>query len=412
MSSYLHLPICSTLRGTVQRLSASKSISNRALILKALSGNQAVVRNLSDARDTQLMMQALANPEKVIDVKDAGTTMRFLTAFFALTGQQKEITGTPRMKERPIGLLVDALRKLGATIDYLEKEGFPPIETKGFAHQATAELEIPGDVSSQYISALMMTAALLPKGLVINLTGKVGSVPYIEMTAALMREFGVHCQTNWNHNTISIPNQPYHSAHYTVEADWSSASYWFAFTALAEKAEIVLPNVTARSLQGDKVIVDIMARLGVRSDFSGTSLRLTKTENENHLSWDFIDCPDLAQTVLPVCAAKGISGQFTGLESLRIKETDRIAALQNELAKIGASLSESRQGSWTLEVRNLNIQHPTSNIEINTYHDHRMAMGFAPWATQVDLKIESPEVVNKSYPGFWQDMKSVGFSIE
>lgn len=412
MSSYLHLPICSTLRGTVQRLSASKSISNRALILKALSGNQAVVRNLSDARDTQLMMQALANPEKVIDVKDAGTTMRFLTAFFALTGQQKEITGTPRMKERPIGLLVDALRKLGATIDYLEKEGFPPIETKGFAHQATAELEIPGDVSSQYISALMMTAALLPKGLVINLTGKVGSVPYIEMTAALMREFGVHCQTNWNHNTISIPNQPYHSAHYTVEADWSSASYWFAFTALAEKAEIVLPNVTARSLQGDKVIVDIMARLGVRSDFSGTSLRLTKTENENHLSWDFIDCPDLAQTVLPVCAAKGISGQFTGLESLRIKETDRIAALQNELAKIGASLSESRQGSWTLEVRNLNIQHPTSNIEINTYHDHRMAMGFAPWATQVDLKIESPAVVNKSYPGFWQDMKSVGFSIE
>lgn len=411
MSSYLHLPICSTLRGTVQRLSASKSISNRALILKALSGNQAVVRNLSDARDTQLMMQALANPEKVIDVKDAGTTMRFLTAFFALTGQHKEITGTPRMKERPIGLLVSALRKLGATINYLEKEGFPPIETQGFTNQATAELEIPGDVSSQYISALMMTGALLPKGLVITLTGKVGSVPYIEMTAALMHEFGVDCQTDWNHNTISIPNQQYRPAQYTVEADWSSASYWFAFTALAKEAEIILPNVTERSLQGDKVIMDIMAQLGVRSDFSGTSLRLTKTKNTNHLSWDFKDCPDLAQTVLPVCTAKGISGEFTGLESLRIKETDRIAALQNELAKIGALLKESSQGSWMLEVRNTNIQQPTSNIEINTYHDHRMAMGFAPWATFTNIRIEAPEVVNKSYPGFWDDMKSVGFTF-
>ncbi|MFM8834394.1 MAG: 3-phosphoshikimate 1-carboxyvinyltransferase [Cytophagales bacterium] len=417
MSTYLHLPICSTLRGTVHRLSASKSISNRVLILKALSGNQAVVRNLSDARDTQLMMQALVNPEKVIDVKDAGTTMRFLTAFFSLTGQHKEITGTPRMKERPIGLLVDALRKLGATINYLEKEGFPPIETQGFANQATAELEIAGDVSSQYISALMMTGALLPKGLVITLTGKMGSVPYIEMTAALMHEFGVDCQTDWKRNTISIPNQQYRPAQYTVEADWSSASYWFAFTALAKQAEIILPNVTVRSLQGDKVIMDIMAQLGVQSDFSGTSLRLTKTENANYLSWDFKDCPDLAQTVLPVCAAKGINGEFTGLESLRIKETDRITALQNELGKIGAKLTEPVVGRWRLEVggsmleKHSNIRHPASSIQINTYHDHRMAMGFAPWATLFDLKIESPDVVDKSYPGFWKDMKEIGFDL-
>ncbi len=399
------------------RLSASKSISNRALILKALSGNQAVVRNLSDARDTQLMMQALANPEKVIDVKDAGTTMRFLTAFFALTGQHKEITGTPRMKERPIGLLVSALRKLGATINYLEKEGFPPIETQGFANQATAELEIPGDVSSQYISALMMTGALLPKGLVITLTGKVGSVPYIEMTAALMHEFGVDCQTDWKHNTISIPNQQYRPAQYTVEADWSSASYWFAFTALAKEAEIILPNVTERSLQGDRVIVDIMSQLGVQADFFDTSLRLTKKEHVSHLSWGFKDCPDLAQTVLPVCAAKGISGEFTGLESLRIKETDRIAALQNELGKIGAKLTEPAVGRWRLAVggsvleSTSNFKHQTSNLEINTYHDHRMAMGFAPWATFTNIRIEAPEVVNKSYPGFWDDMKSVGFTF-
>jgi 3-phosphoshikimate 1-carboxyvinyltransferase len=408
LTSYLSIPVCSVLRGTASQLSSSKSISNRALILKALSGNQAVVSNLSDARDTQLMMAALANLEKTIDVKDAGTTMRFLTAYFALTGKNKILTGTARMKERPIGLLVDALRKLGATIGYVEKEGFPPIEIKGFERQLSAQIEIPGNISSQYISALMMTAPLLPQGLTIFLTGNIGSVPYILMTAELMKKFGVACAIDLKRGIIQVPTQHYQSAHYTVEADWSSASYWFGFTALAKEAEITLPNISEKSLQGDRVIVEIMDKLGVKSTFSNGSLILTKKEPVSHLIWDFKDCPDLAQTVFPVCAAKGITGEFTGLESLRIKETDRIAALQNELSKIGFKLTEPTTGLWNLkpETRNLN---PETEVTIHTYHDHRMAMGFAPWATLMNLKIEAPEVVNKSYPGFWEDMKRVGF---
>ncbi|MFM8911636.1 MAG: 3-phosphoshikimate 1-carboxyvinyltransferase [Flammeovirgaceae bacterium] len=411
MSSYLHIPVCSQLSGTPAQLSSSKSISNRALILKALSGNRAVVRNLSDARDTQLMIQALENPQQTVDVKDAGTTMRFLTAYFALTGANKVLTGTPRMKERPIGLLVDALRKLGARIAYLEKDGFPPVSTQGFSTQMADALEIPGNVSSQYISALMMTAPLLPKGLRITLAGKVGSRPYIEMTAALMQEFSVMCDMDWQNNQISIAHQPYQAASYTVEADWSSASYWYGFTALAKHATISLQNISEKSLQGDRVVVEIMDKLGVSSNFQGSTLQLTKKESQPHLEWDFKDCPDLAQTVLPVCAAKGISGSFTGLESLRIKETDRIAALQNELAKMGATLLEPQAGHWVLEPRTSNFEPRTSSIEINTYHDHRMAMGCAPWATLVNLKIEAPEVVNKSYPGFWQDMQRVGFTF-
>jgi 3-phosphoshikimate 1-carboxyvinyltransferase len=417
LNSYLLIPKCSHLVGTASKLSSSKSISNRAQILKALSGNQSVVSNLSDARDTQLMKAALENAEKIIDVKDAGTTMRFLTAYFALTGKNKLLTGTARMKERPIGLLVDALRKLGATIDYIENEGFPPIEIKGFGEQLTNQIEIPGNISSQYISALMMTAPKLPQGLTISLSGKVGSVPYILMTAALMKEFGVECKADWIANRIEIPHQSYSPTRYTVEADWSSASYWFGFTALAKEAEITLPNISEKSLQGDRVIVEIMDKLGVLTTFKDGSMQLSKKEAVKNLAWDFKDCPDLAQTVFPVCAAKGISGKFTGLESLRIKETDRIAALQNELAKIGAALTEQTVGSWRLEVRGSRLdraspfQLPTSSIEINTYHDHRMAMGFAPWATLMDLKIEAPEVVNKSYPGFWEDMKSVGFNL-
>ena len=410
MSSYISIPTCPILQGTVSQLSSSKSISNRALILKAMAGDQSIVSNLSDARDTQLMMQALANPGKTIDVKDAGTTMRFLTAYFSLTGKPKILTGTDRMKERPIGLLVDALRKLGATIEYVEKEGFPPIEIRGFEKQLTSQIEIPGNISSQYISALMMTAPLLPNGLTISLTGNIGSVPYILMTAALMKEFDVECRLDLKKKAIEVAPQRYKPAQYTVEADWSSASYWFGFTALAKEASITLPNVTEKSLQGDSVIVSIMDQIGVQSTFLEGSLLLTKKEPAKHLVWDFKDCPDLAQTILPVCAAKGISGEFIGLESLRIKETDRIVALQNELAKIGSILTETQTGNWKLHPPTSKLQLPTSVI-INTYHDHRMAMGFAPWATLFDLKIESPEVVNKSYPGFWEDMKGVGFEI-
>jgi len=408
LASYLLISKTPRLSGTIHKLSSSKSISNRALLLKALSGNQSVVSNLSDARDTKLMNRLVCSPDKVIDVMDAGTTMRFLTAFFALTGKNKILTGTARMKERPIGILVDALRTIGATVEYLEKEGFPPIETKGFVEQRTNSLTIPGNVSSQYISALMMVAPALPQGLTLHLTGKIGSVPYIQMTASLMEQFGVTSQIDLPAQTIRVNQSKYKSTQVIVEADWSAISYWYGFTALADEAEITLPNVSEKSLQGDRVIADIMDNLGVRSIFKDNQLMLSKQKARSEITWDFKDCPDLAQTVLPVCAAKGVTGHFTGLESLRIKETDRIAALQNELSKIGATLTEPQTGNWMLTPGIINGQ---SKITIETYHDHRMAMGLAPWATQTELRIEAPEVVNKSYPGFWEDMKTVGFEI-
>ncbi len=407
MTSYLSVSKKSHLTGITHKLSSSKSISNRALILKALSGDQSIVRNLSDARDTQLMNRLIASEDKIIDVMDAGTTMRFLTAYFALSGKNKILTGTARMKERPIGILVDALRLLGATVDYLEKDGFPPIETKGFSTQQVDALTIPGNVSSQYISALMMVAPTLPKGLTITLSEKMGSVPYFQMTAALMEQFGVCCDVDLQSQQIKIAPTSYKPVNITVEADWSAISYWYGFTALAEEATITLPNVSEKSLQGDRVIADIMDKLGVCSSFKNNQLILTKQKAAYEISWDFKDCPDLAQTVFPVCAAKGITGTFTGLESLRIKETDRIAALQNELGKIGATLTEPQTGTWKLTPGKV----PNEEIFINTYHDHRMAMGLAPLATLTNLKIESPEVVNKSYPGFWEDMRTVGFTI-
>lgn len=407
MTSYLNLSHTPTLKGTVLKLSSSKSISNRALILKALSGNQSTVSNLSDARDTVLMTKLVSSTDKTIDVMDAGTTMRFLTAYFALTNQNKILTGTARMKERPIGILVDALRTLGAQINYLEKEGFPPIETKGFTQQKTATLSIPGNISSQYISALMMVAPTLPQGLTLTLTGKIGSVPYIEMTAALMEQFGVTPEIDFAAQTIRVAPAQYKTSHVVVEADWSAISYWYGFTALAEKAEIILPNVSPQSLQGDRVIATIMEKLGVRSMFKNNQLILSKQHAESKLTWDFKDCPDLAQTVIPVCAVKGITGEFTGLESLRIKETDRIAALQNEIAKVSATLTEPETGKWILTPGKI----PTTEITIETYHDHRMAMGFAPWATLTNLKINDPSVVNKSYPGFWEDVNEVGIIV-
>ncbi len=405
LTSYISIKANSIVRGTINELSSSKSISNRALLLQALSNSQSVVSNLSVARDTQLMERLVSSTDVVIDVLDAGTTMRFLTAYFALSGKNKIMTGTDRMKERPIALLVDALRKIGASIEYKEKEGFPPIEIKGFSDQLVDQLEIPGNVSSQYISALMMVAPILPKGLTILLQGKIGSVPYIRMTAELMKQFGVEPSLDFDKGLIKIQNSKFKRADITVEADWSSASYWFAFVALAKQAELTLPRISEKSLQGDRVIVDIMNQLGVQTIFKNGNALLSKKEAAKNLTWDFKDCPDLAQTVLPVCAAKGIPCDFTGLESLRIKETDRIAALQNELQKIGATLSEPSTGNWKLEPGRI----PPQSITIQTYHDHRMAMGFAPLATIQDLKIESPEVVNKSYPGFWRDMNSVGF---
>jgi 3-phosphoshikimate 1-carboxyvinyltransferase len=396
----------SSVVGKIVNLPSSKSISNRAIILDALAKTHSILSNLSDANDTHLMRKLIGSDSKLIDVEDAGTTMRFLTAFCAVTNRNKLITGTDRMKLRPIGILVDALRTLGAEIAYLEKDGFPPIEIKGLKKQLTSELTIRGDVSSQYISALMMVAPLLPEGLELRFEGQVTSKPYIEMTASLMGQFGVDCHVG--ESAIKIPNKNYEATEVTIEADWSAASYWFAFTALAGNAKIELPNVTLKSIQGDHVIIEIMSALGVRADSTGNNLILTKKEHQSEFSWDFTHCPDLAQTVAVVCAAKGIKGSYTGLESLRIKETDRIKALQVELEKLGATFIE-QNGKWILTPSSQKI---LPALFINTYLDHRMAMAFAPLATLTDVTIEDRAVTRKSYPRFWEDVEGVGFKTE
>jgi 3-phosphoshikimate 1-carboxyvinyltransferase len=404
LNTRLHIKRTTVLNGTAAFLPASKSISNRALIINALSGSQAVLDNLSDANDTQLMLRLVNSNDAIIDVEDAGTTMRFLTAYFGVTGKQKTLTGTHRMKERPIGLLVDALRSLGCEIKYLEKDGYPSHQTLGFTGQKTDSLEIRGDVSSQYISALMMIAPILPKGLRLRLTGKIGSRPYIEMTASLMRQFGA--DLSFVDDTIVVQSKKYKSSSLTVESDWSAVSYWFAFAALAEQAEICLPRLQHDSWQGDRVITDIMVKLGVNSVFENGLLKLTKVKEASSINWDFTHCPDLAQTGAVVCAAKGITGKFTGLESLRIKETDRIAALQNELRKIGGDLLEENN-EWTL----VPSKKLPAKASFTTYNAHRMAMAFAPLATLMDVEIDNAEVVRKSYPKFWTDMESFGFAI-
>jgi 3-phosphoshikimate 1-carboxyvinyltransferase len=373
--------------------------------MSALAKGNSQLDNLSDANDTQLMQRLVKSSDETIDVEDAGTTMRFLTAYFSITNQKKVMTGTSRMKERPIGILVDALRTLGVDIDYLGQDGYPPHRLKGFSNQKIKSIRIRGDVSSQYISALMMVAPVLQGGLTLELEGKIGSRPYIEMTASLMKHFGV--ELKFDRNIIVVPHQEYKAANYTVESDWSGASYWFSFAALADKAEILLPRISLNSLQGDRAIADMSENFGVKAEMAGDKLKLTKVNHRKELQWDFTHCPDLAQTVAVICAAKGIEGHFSGLESLRIKETDRIAALQNELRKINADFVEVDDSTCKV-IPSTNLP---KSVSIKTYKDHRMAMAFAPLATMMEVEIENPPVVRKSYPTFWDDVKSFGAKL-
>ena len=353
------------------------------------------------------MIRLLKSDDQTADVLDAGTTMRFLTAYFAITGRQKIMTGTPRMCERPIGILVDALRSLGANSTYLKKDGYPPLQLNGFTPAETNTVSIRGDVSSQYISALLMIAPILPNGLSLELTGDIGSRPYIEMTLEQMIYFGADIQADWAKKTITVAPKPYTPKPYAIESDWSGASYWYSVAALAsdQTAEIKLLGLKEKSLQGDSAIVNIMRALGVVSTFTDTGVHLTKGPAESSLAWDFTDCPDLAQTVAVCAAVKGVKLILTGIESLKIKETDRVAALQAELQKIGAELVEL-EPNYRYEVRQLSTK-PTSPATIATYDDHRMAMAFAPVAMQQEIIIEEPGVVAKSYPSFWDDMARV-----
>jgi len=391
-------------------LPASKSISNRALIIHALCYSPYPLHNLSASDDTKVLQAALNSNTNKFDIGHAGTAMRFLTAFLAKIAGEWEITGSERMQQRPIKILVDALNKLGARIEYLGNENCPPLKIWG-SHLKGETIELDGTVSSQYISALLLIAPTVENGLTLKLTGEITSRSYIELTLKLMAKFGI--QYKWEKNEITVPEQNYLPIDFTIEADWSGASYWYQILALVESGEILLENLQLKSLQGDANIAIWFEQFGVYSTQKIDGVLLTKKENiaPEKLILDFIENPDIAQTMACLCVAKTIPFHFTGLKTLKIKETDRIAALQNELLKFGAKIIEPKDGelSWYGKIDStIKEEMPT----IKTYHDHRMALSFAPMALAgFNLQIENPMVVTKSYPDFWDDLKVVGFEI-
>lgn len=389
-------------------LTGSKSISNRILLIRALSQVHFPIHCIAAAKDTQTLLRLLDQKEGIFDTGPAGTTYRFMTAYLALQPGKQILTGSERMLQRPIGILVDALRELGANINYLEKEGYPPLEIGEMSlDNGVNTLSIPADTSSQYISALLMIAPLLPQGLNLTLTGKIVSRPYIDMTLNIMQQMGINYK--WDANTIYILPQQYTPRDFTVEADWSAASYYFSLAALGNKVDLQINGLFEESTQGDAAIVDIMKHLGVMTTFTHTGIRLTKqaVDFPSLLVWDFITCPDIAQTVLATCAGLGIPAHFTGLETLKIKETDRLLAMQTELAKTNVSLFPTTD-SCTLEGQT----QWAGTWEINTYEDHRMAMALAPLALLGTQQINEPMVVEKSYPMFWEDLQLLGFQCD
>ncbi|WP_288153137.1 3-phosphoshikimate 1-carboxyvinyltransferase [uncultured Prevotella sp.] len=397
---------------TTINLPASKSISNRALILHALGKGSVVPDNLSDCDDTKVIINALKTMPPVIDIKAAGTAMRFMTAYLSVTPGEHVITGTDRMKHRPIRVLVDALRKLGAQIEYTEEEGFPPLRITGDTLDG-GMLEIPGDVSSQYISALLMIGPAMKNGLKLRLTGNIVSRPYIDLTLHVMHEFGISVE--WTDvDMISVSHQEIGERRYTIENDWSASSYWYEILAMIndDESRVTLPGLKDASRQGDSAVRYLFSMLGVKTAFRTTNeVVLTRHMcSLPRLDYDFINQPDLAQTLVVTCATLGIPFHFTGLGNLRIKETDRIEAMKTEMRKLGYVLDDSVETelSWNGE-RCEAEEKPV----IDTYEDHRMAMAFAPTAILLgEIRINNPEVVTKSYPGYWDDLRKAGFTIE
>lgn len=409
-------------------LPSSKSISNRALIIHAMTKGKIQPSNLSDCDDTEVIINALKNMPDVINIKAAGTAMRFMTAFLSATEGEHTITGTERMKNRPIGVLVDALRYLGANIQYTDKEGYPPLHIKGHALEG-GHLEIVGNVSSQYISALLLIGPILKKGLELKLTGEIASRPYIDLTLWTMQEFGADAE--WTDvDTIVVKPQPYKDREYLIENDWSASSYWYEMMALNANidSEIKLEGLMDGSKQGDSVVKYIFSLLGVKTEFG--NVQASEDEEQDHiqqvssqptivtlkahrcllprLDYDFTGSPDLAQTFVVCCCLMGVKFKFTGLASLKIKETDRIEALKKELRKVGYVIKDENGNTLLWDGERCE---PTYE-PIDTYEDHRMAMAFAPIAFKLpSLDINNPEVVSKSYPHFWEDLKSVGFEI-
>lgn len=390
------------------KLPASKSISNRALILKALSKSDFPIENLSDCDDTRVMIEAFNNNSNLFDIGAAGTSMRFLTAYLSQIPGKWIITGSKRMQERPINILVEALNSLGAKIEYLKNVGYPPLQIKGSALDG-GDIFLSGGVSSQFISALLMIAPTMIKGLNIHLEGDVISVPYIKLTLQMMSEFGV--KANWENNIIRVPSEDYKPIAYTVESDWSAASYWYEIAALANSASIELKGLFKESGQGDSKVADLFTDLGINTQFTDRGVVLTKTDKvSKKIFHNFVNEPDLAQTFVVTCCLKNIPFLFTGLQSLKIKETDRIEALKAEMKKLGYIITDSQNS--ILEWNGERCEPETMPI-IKTYEDHRMAMAFAPASIIIDnLTIAEPKVVSKSYINYWEDLKQAGFSIK
>ncbi len=397
------------LRGTF-RLPASKSESNRALILRAVAGGGTIAQ-LSGAHDTQLLAHLLTLPPQtpVLDCEDAGTTLRFLTAYAAVTNRRCVICGTARMHERPIGPLVDALRALGADITYLGQPGFPPLRLNGFAYSGQSTLAVAADVSSQFVSALLLVAPVLPQGLRIELVGRVSSAPYLHLTAHALSAWGARVAVE--PQTVRVWPGGLRPTAYTVEADWSAASYGYALAALAPAgSELHLPNLRGNSAQGDRQIATWAADLGVQTVYTATGGQLLTQPQPSgtvRRHYDFTHQPDLAQTLAVMLAARGQRAVFSGLHSLRVKETDRVAALQAELPAIGAALVAYPNGRYALRPQPVVLPGPA----IRTYHDHRMALAFAAVALLRPVSLEDPEVVRKSFPDFWQVLGDLGFDV-
>jgi len=401
---------------TTIELPASKSISNRALIIYALSGGRIMPENLSDCDDTEVIINAIRYMPEEINIKAAGTAMRFMTAYLSVMRGTHTLTGTERMKHRPIGVLVDALLKLGADISYLGETGFPPLRITGQSLEGGL-LEICGNISSQYISALLMIGPMLKKGLTLRLTGDIISRPYIDLTLWMMGEFGAHAE--WTSvDTITVEPQPYKNRNYFIENDWSAASYWYEMISLSDdpEATVRLTGLTNGSKQGDSITRYIFSLLGVKTVFENKEEGVPQTVTLKRngicvpkLEYDFVNAPDLAQTFVVTCLAKGIPFHFTGLSTLKIKETDRIEALKKEVRKLGYVLRDRNDSELLWDGERCE---PSLEAGIDTYEDHRMALAFAPLALKVPgLKINHPEVVTKSYPRFWEDLEIAGFSV-
>lgn len=376
--------------------------------MNALAKSPYQPENLSDCDDTRVMVRALQEMTPTIDIMAAGTAMRFLTAFLSVTSGTHVITGTERMQQRPIRILVDALRTLGADIDYAGNEGFPPLRITGTCLK-NHEINLPGNVSSQYISALLMIGPVLEKGLKLTLTGDIVSRPYINLTLQMMHEFGA--EAGWiSDHCLEVKPVPYKPVPYYVESDWSASSYWYEICALTDEAEVELPGLFQQSFQGDSEVANLFRQLGVDTIYGDRTVTLKKTGKvTERMEYDFVNQPDLAQTFVVTCAMLGIPFHFYGLQSLKIKETDRINALITELKKLGYAIQEANDSElfWNGERCT-----PDTEPRIDTYEDHRMAMAFAPACIKLkELRINNPQVVSKSYPHYWENLQQAGFIV-